>query len=98
MRYKLMTILDETVETIYDPTTINWSTFLWQQGYYKHYVSETDIMKPYNIPFAYYNDVQYEDAILLLNGIENPWDLFPGAMLKIPKLEELDKFVLDNLK
>ncbi len=99
MRYKLMNILDESTDNkIYDPTSIDCSKFLWSQGYYKHYVSEFDILKPYNISYAYYGDVQYEDIILLLNNIENVWDIYPGAMLMIPKLDELNSFVLNNIK
>jgi len=99
MRYKLMTVLDNTtINTIYDPTSMDWTKFKWEQGYYKHYVSEFDIIKPYNISYAYYNNVDYEDIILLLNGIDNPWDLFPGAEIKVPKKEELDTFIVDNLK
>ena len=99
MRYKLMTVIDETSNNIiYDPTSIDWTKFLWTQGYYKHYVSEYDVLKPYGISYAYYNDVQYEDIILLLNGVENPWDMYPGAMLKVPKQAELDRFILNNMK
>ena len=84
--------------TIYDPNSIDWSTYNWSTGYYKHYVSEIDIIKFYNIPFYYYNNIEYEDIILLLNGIENAWDLYPGAMIKVPKLSELDNFIVNNIK
>lgn len=99
MRYKLQTIIDDTgTVTIYDPNSIDWSIYNWTTGYYKHYVSEMDIIKFYNIPFYYYNNVDYEDILLLLNGIENPWDLYPGVVIKVPKLDELDNFIVNNIK
>lgn len=99
MRYRTMSIFDESNNNIiYDPTSIDWKQFGWTQGYYKHYVSNQEIVRPYLIAYEYFSDVNYEDVILLLNGIEHVWDLFPGCILKIPKRDELDIFILSNIK
>ena len=84
--------------TIYDPTSIDWTSFKWKNGYYTHIVSELDIIKPYMILYKYDMSIEYEDAILLLNNIEFIWDLAPGSKLKIPKIDDLKSFISDNTK
>lgn len=99
MIYKLMDVLDTSNDTIiYDPISIDWSTFLWNEGYYTHRMSRHDILKPYYISFTYYGTSIYEDIILLLNNIEHVWDLIPEQEIRIPKLSELQKFLKDNTK
>lgn len=99
IQYKLQDILyqDENY-TIHDPLSINWNNFLWVNGYFPHKVSSMDIIKPYLISFAYYGNGDYENIILLLNNIENPWDMVPETEIKIPKKIDLDEFILANQK
>ncbi|MCP4650355.1 MAG: hypothetical protein GY853_09800 [PVC group bacterium] len=99
MRYKVMTILDETDNVIlYDPSSINWNDFDFSNGYYKHQVSSAELVKLYLVAYAYYGDVDYEDIILLLNKIEYVWDIVPETELKLPKKDDIDNFILDNIK
>jgi hypothetical protein len=94
-----MTILDNSNNVkLYDPTSINWNEFSWSNGYYKHQISQPELVKPYLIAFAYYGDVEYEDVILLLNKIEYAWDIVPETEIRIPKKEDLDKFILDRIR
>lgn len=99
MRHKIMNVLqDQDNKKLYDPTSINWNNFDWASGYYKHQINSVEVRKPYLIAYAYYQDVEYEDVILLLNGIEYAWDIVPETEIKIPKKDDLDKFILENLK
>ena len=98
-RYKVQTkLLDNNDYTIYNSLSMDWSTFLWEQGYFKHYITYTEIYKFYLIPYNYYGTTDYSDIILLLNNIEIEFDIYPGAEIRIPKLDELKKFILNNQK
>jgi len=96
-----MSILEEDkVEgiTLYDPTTIDWNSYDWTTGFYKHVVTKFNRIKPYMISYAYYGTVVYEDIILLLNHIEDPFELEIGTEIKIPKLQPLKEWLRDNRK
>lgn len=99
MRHKVMEVL-ETVDniTVYDSTTIDWTSYPWQTGYIIHYITNTEILKPYFISYQYYNTVEYEDIIMLLNNIEDPWQLVPGSPLRIPNFQNLQRWILQNTK
>jgi hypothetical protein len=84
--------------TLYDPLTLDCSSFSWINGYYPHKVTKVEISKPYLISYAYYGTVDYEDLILLLNNVTNPFEMVPGKELRIPKLEDLQSFILTNKK
>lgn len=97
MRNKVQTTLIDTNEyTIYNPLSVNWRNFNWSNGYYKHYITETEIYRFYLIPYSYWGVTDYWDIILILNNIANVFDLFPGAEIWIPKLQDVEKFILDN--
>jgi hypothetical protein len=101
MRNSLMSVLLEDVEkgiTLYDPLSIDFKKFTWPSGYYPHKISKTEIAKPYLISYAYYGTVDYEDIILLLNNIEDPFEMVPGKELRIPKLVDLEAFILKYKK
>ena len=103
IRYKLMDKLEESSENIhdvniFDPTSVDWNTFKYTSGYYPHKITSFEIMKPYLISYAYYGTVNYEDAILLVNKIENIWDVVPGTEIRVPKLQDIRTFVLENKK
>ena len=99
MRHKVMNVLqNEDNKKLYDPTSIDWNQFDWSNGYYKHQVSAPEIVKPYLIAYAYYGDVEYEDIILLLNKIEYAFDVVPETEIRIPKKEDIDAFILENIK
>jgi hypothetical protein len=98
-RYKTQTkFIDNNDYVIYNPLSMNWSTFDWEQGYFKHYVTYDEIYKFYLIPFNYYGTTDYADVILLLNNIATEFDLYPGAEIKIPKYDEIKQFIYDNQK
>jgi hypothetical protein len=99
MRHKVMTIMDSNNNVIlYNPTSIDWNLFTYPGGYYKHTISATEVIKPYLIAEAYYGEVEYEDVILLLNKIEYIWDVVPETEIKLPKKEDIDAFILANIK
>ena len=99
MRYKLETTLDETDNIIIkDPTSVDWKSFEWTNGYYIHRITKLEIMKPYLISFAYYNTLEYEDLILLLNNIADPFEMITESEIYLPKIEDIKTFILKNRK
>lgn len=99
MREKVQSILDETDNiVIKDPTSIQWESFPWTNGYYKHYISKTEIERPYMISYTYYGSVEYWDIILILNNIEDIFEVVPYSELYLPKLVDIKQFILDNRK
>ena len=99
IRYTLMNTMEEDDNyTIYDPTTLDISTFKFQSGYYMHTFTQYDRIKPYMISFAYYGTTVYENLILLINGVRDVFELPIGTKLKIPKLNDIKLFVKDNRK
>ena len=97
LRYKVQTKMVDNVDyTIYNPSSINWRTFKWQQGYYKHFVSSEEVYRFYLVSLNYYGTDIYSDIILILNNVEYDFDLYPGAEIWIPKLAEIKKYILDN--
>lgn len=101
MRYEVMTKMTEDDghgNIIYDPRTINWNKFIFSSGYFKHIIAKGESLKPYLISYKYYKNVIYEDIILLVNHIKNPFELREGIELRIPKLKDIRDFVLKNKK
>lgn len=101
MEYKLYEKLETSADNeyemdIYDPTTVNWAEYKWDNGFYIHSISKSEILKPYLISYQYYGTPVYENLILLLNQIENIWEIPPGTKIKIPKIEDLKAFILAN--
>lgn len=94
-----MNVLDDSTEDIiYDPTTINWTSFDWSEGYSVHKITYNEIIKPYLISYTYFNTVDYEDILMFLNNIDDPWALVPGSELWIPTIGELKNFLSLNFK
>lgn len=99
MRYQVQTkLLDNAEYTIYNPLSINWKMFRWVEGLYRHYVTSDEIYKFYLVPYTYYGTVEYADIILLLNNVPTEFELYPGTELMIPKLTELESFILKYSK
>ena len=83
---------------IYDPTSIDWSTFEFTNGYYSHYLTKDQILKPYIISYIYYQDVGWEYVLLLINNILDIEDVPPGTEIYIPKIGDLQDFILKKNK
>jgi hypothetical protein len=99
MREQVQTVLEESNDvTILNPLSINWSSYKWEEGYFPHKLNIHEILKPYMISFNYYGTVEYEDALLALNGIADIFELKPGAEIRIPKINELKFFIFQNKK
>lgn len=98
MRNQFQTILSDTVNNlvIRDPLSIDWASFPWDNGYTTHIISSVEIIKPYKISLAYYSSVDYEDVILLLNKIENIFDVSPEKEIWIPDFTELKKWLSER--
>lgn len=95
----MATMYNDEVNTIYNPTTINWGEFLWGSGFYEHVVTKREIYRPYLIAEKYFSgNTSYEDVILLLNNIDNPFDLKSGVKIRIPMKEDIDLFIRENKK
>lgn len=89
---------DSSDYTIIDSRSVNWSAFEFTNGFKRHFISADEILKPYLISSQYYSTVEYEDEILLINGIADPFELVPGVEIKIPDLNDLKTFILNNTK
>jgi len=83
---------------ILDTRSVKWGDFKFTNGFTKHYISQEELLKPYLISFRYYNTAEYEDEILLVNNIQDPYEVVAGSELKIPALDDLKQFILDNTK
>ena len=83
---------------ILDTHSIKWGDFKFVNGYIKHYISEQELLKPYLISFGYYSTAEYEDVILLVNNISDPYEVVPGTELKIPDIRDIKQFILDHTK
>lgn len=93
MRESLYDTIEELDVTIYDSRSIKWSTFTFDNGYYKHRITEYEILRPYLISSQYYGNVNYEDIILLINNIQDPFEIVVGTEIKIPKIEDIRSFI-----
>jgi len=99
MRYKLQNIITEENDiTIYNPLSIDWSTFEWNNGYKSHKLTQDEILKTWMISYKYYRTVIYEDIILLLNKIADIHEVPVGTEILIPDLAELKSFIIKNKK
>ena len=97
MRDKVQTILDQTDSIIIrDSTSVKWKDFVWSNGYYKHKIAKVEIERPYLISQIYYGTSDYWDIILLVNGIEDVFEIIPLSEIFIPKLEDIKQFIALN--
>jgi hypothetical protein len=99
MREKVYSeLLNSNEYAIVDSTTCDWSTFSWDNGWYEYRVTQADLLKSYFISYKYYQTVDYEDIILLLNNIGDPFEMVVGSLIKVPKLNDVKAFILTNSK
>jgi hypothetical protein len=97
MRYDIQSVLTTINDVIvYDPTSVNWNEFVFTNGFFEHMITKAEILKPYLISYSYYGNTDYIDLILLINNVENIFEIPPGSIIKIPKREDLEKFILDK--
>jgi hypothetical protein len=91
-------LLDTSDYTIFDSRSINWGNFEFTNGYKKHFITQDQILKPYLISLGYYNVIDYEDEILLINNIADLYEVVVGTEIKIPDINDLKQFILNNSK
>lgn len=99
MRYNILE-KDESQNDIdiYKPTSVKWEDFAFTNGFRKHIITNSEIMKPYLISYKYFSTVDYEDLILLINGISDIFEILPGTEIKIPFQEDVNAFILKYRK
>ena len=95
--YKPLETLSEGT-VINDPTSIDWKTFKWNNGYFEHIVTKHETEQFFKISGAYYGTYIYTDLIKLLNNIIDPFEMIPGSKIKLPKLEDIKQFIFENRK
>lgn len=97
MRDKVQSILDDADGIIIrDSTSIRWKDFPWTNGYFKHKIAKAEIERPYLISSLYYGSTEYWDIILLVNNIEDIFEVIPFSEIFIPKLEDIKTFIVNN--
>lgn len=94
--YDILTTDNEL--TIYDSKSLNWSSFKFSNKYKKHTLSQEDILRPYLVSLQYYGTIDYEDVLLMINNIEDIFEVLPETEILIPELTELQNFILENKK
>lgn len=82
---------------LYNLTKINWRKFNPLNPIRYHYVSSDELDRPYLISYKEYSSVDYEDLILMVNKIIDPFSLFIGQKLQIPKLQDILDFINTEL-
>ena len=94
MKEKLYSILETNNGVdIFDSQTVDWSKFDYTNGWTIHNVSKDELLRFYLISASYYGTVEYEDVLLLLNNIVDPFEMVIGSEIKIPKIEDLKNFI-----
>jgi len=94
MRELVYDILQEDSDmTIYDSRSVDWNLFTYNSGFDLYKITKDDIYKSYLISVKYYDTIDYDDIILLLNNIEDIFEVVPGTEIKIPKLVDLKNFI-----
>ena len=91
-------LVNTSTDIILDSRSLKWRDFQFTNGYTKHYITESELLKPYLISYAYYDTPEYEDEILLINNIQDPYEVVPGTEIKIPKVQDIRQFILDHTK
>lgn len=97
IRYQIMPLIETDEDTdieIYDLFAVAWEQFEFNEGITKHNVNKNDTQKPYYIAHKYYDDVQYEDLLFLINNIEDPSELTTFTTIDIPEMKDIDDFIL----
>jgi hypothetical protein len=90
------TLTTEDTIKVTDPTSVDWNSFTYPNGYNEHTITKKDVYTPYNISNVWYKTTIYEDLILLLNGVDDIFSLSAGQKLRIPILEDLEEFILEQ--
>ena len=83
---------------VYDPTSIDWNSFEWTNGFYPHKITTHEKNKPYLISYAYYGTDKYWDLILLVNKIQDIWEVVVGEEIRVPKMKDITSFILKYKK
>lgn len=91
-------LVNTSADVIINSRSLKWGDFEFTNGYTKHYISDAELLKPYLISYTYYNTTEYEDEILLINNIKDPYEVVPGTEIKIPKVGDIQQFILDHTK
>jgi hypothetical protein len=83
-------------EPIQDPTSVNWRSFNYPNGFKTHYIEIDETLRPYRVSERFYDTPEYIDMILFINNIDDPINIVPGTELKIPLLNDLLEFILET--
>jgi hypothetical protein len=99
MIYDLMNVTEIKNDIqMYDLLSIDWTSFEYINGFETRILSQQDIESFWNVSYEYFGTVKFEDILLRLNNIENPFELKIANTIYIPKEEDLKNFILKNTK
>lgn len=93
MRYDILerTNLEEGVQ-FYDLSSVDWGKFKFNKVI-DYTLDISDVTKPWLISYKFYRNLDYEDILFLINGIENPLELSIGQVIKIPPIQDIENFL-----
>lgn len=90
MREKVLPEIEISEDIKIYRNNIPWQSFPFNQGYRIHYMTDIDKLRSWNVSVLWYNSVDYDDILFLINNVQDPWNMPDGYELKIPFKQELD--------
>jgi hypothetical protein len=76
----------------FDFLAARWTAFEFINNEISYTLSEPDTRKFYNVSQTFYGTVEYEDLLLYINGIADPFNLIPGTTIRIPSITDILAF------
>lgn len=93
-RYEAYTFLEQSEDVdIYDPFSVNWSTFEFPAGTVRESFLAEDLEHPDNVGIRNGVPSIYWDVLLLINGIEDPFEIQVGQAVLVPPLDSIVDFI-----
>lgn len=78
---------------VFGPTSIDWSSFQFNNGFKWHTLNAIEAERFYFVPIQYYGERDYEDILLFINLIPDITHLEAGQKIKIPTVEDITDFL-----
>jgi hypothetical protein len=90
-----LTTLSDATE-ISDPCSVDWNQFNITEQTTTYTVTSFDRVKPYYISQLFYGSIEYLDIILLINHVDDPFNMRIGLQLIIPSVNDINSFILSQ--
>lgn len=81
----------------YDITQFDWNEFQFKRGFKTYKLSKEDVNKFYMVCKNEYDNMFIEDLIYYVNKIDDPTELEEGMEIILPKFEDINDFINEQL-